>query len=329
MGVVLLATACGVPADKTAESKLWTSREYLAKHDAGPEVDFGGWHPGALLALRGEPMRFPPSTQTDDAGVRLFSDTQDTDAGLVLFPGVADGVSAPFVITDLWSNHPEPWVQPVWAPRDELGRPVMDVVNVFPVGLESTFYSPYWRAELLPTQGLTVDTYKRATDVLNRPVRPQEGPMVLCPFVEDGVGFANDGSGLTDPATLRPVQPKADWDGKWSKAWVEGETVRYFDFGADRAPFDGQHVIEANAYFFVTARGQKPLPITAVLPSQPLRHALVRRVDVVLPPGSAPYVPDDRPGLRTLLEGRGVRLASNSEDGGVAISAPTSPCAWR
>ncbi len=297
--LLLALTGCGLSPPRSERALVWTAREFKASHTAA--VDFGGWRPAQFLMLAGEPLAFLPNTPAAQAD------------GLTLFAGVSDGVSAPFVITDVWQNHPQPWVQPVWSPRDELGKtpetsnPDDAVLNLFPVDVDSTFYSPYWQLEELVTPGLTSKTYRTARDVLNAPasVVRRHGALVLCPIVPEGVGLAGAGDTLTDPASLRALAPPTA-----PRAYVEGNIVHYLAFGLDRVETDGQNLVEAPAYFFVAQQDGRrvTLPIAAVLPSSPLRHALVRRVDVDLDalerittvkPGA--YVPSARPELRTVL----------------------------
>ncbi len=281
---VLLAACNAGPAAPLA--KFWSVRDF-----SKPSGDFGGFLPSELLALEGASLRFQPGNQVGGNG-------------LILFPAVADRAVASFIITDIWQDHPEPWVQPVWAPLDENGAPVDGVANVFPVDVDSTFYSPFWRAELLLTPGLTPTTFRSGRDVLNAKVDRRSGAIILCPIVPKGTLVATDGTGAKEPLTLRPVVvPMAT-----SPAWVDGREVAYLGIGADRVQADGQNLRETLVYFFVSAAGQRPLPLAAVLPPEPTRNSLVRRVDVVIPPGAAPFVPSNRPELKALLEAREVSV---------------------
>lgn len=287
--LVPLFTACNSgPAAPPA--KLWPVRDFVEKHDAG--VDFGGWAPGELVRFEGESIPF-----RKDA-------TQTGGPGLTWFPAVADGEVATYVVTEIWANHPQPWVEPVWAPYDENFERADDVWNVFPVDVGSTFYTPFWKAELLITPGLTAETYRDSRDVLNaKGIERRPGPYLVCPFVTEGMGFADDGTGWKDPLTLQPVTLGSGL----RRGWVDGKEVSYYDFGP-RIQGEGDMVRSKDFYVFVARAGDKPLPLAAVLPTEPLLNALVNRVDVVLPEGSGVFVPSNRDDLRAMVEARGVSV---------------------
>ena len=304
--LALLSACHSGPAKPEAER--WSVKQMVAQWDAiDPDTKqpkrFGGWTPRELVVQGGLPLVFQPGVT--QAGVR----------GLTLFPAVTAGQAAAFVITDVWQDAPTPWVQPVWLPRDEAGRPMEGVRNVFPVADESTFYSPFWRAEELLTRNLTDATYRDSRDVLS--MKPEDqtwrtGSVIFCPIVLPDTGFADDGTGPKDPMTLslltlKPVPPQVHpgWlPREQSQGWVDQAVVNYLDFGLDHALADEQTLSPAQAFFFVRQAGDPPLPLAAVLPAEALRHALVQRVDVVLPPGAAPFIPANRPELRALLATR-------------------------
>lgn len=287
IALLLLLAACNSgPAAPVA--KLWTSADYLAKQ--GQQLNFGGFFPDDLLRAEGAPLRFQPGTQSGGPG-------------LTLFPGVSEGAPVAFAITDIWQDYPEPWVQPVWIPLDESGVRPAGVINVFPVNVKSTFYSPFWRAEFLLTAGLTDSTYRSARDVLDGKFERRTGGIILCPIVaEAGTLFADDGSGPKNPVTLQSIGNLLP--DKNSHAWVDGKQVTYLDFGPWRASAEGQELLEDPIYFFVQKAGDRPLPLSAVLPGDAFNHSFVHRVDVVLPAGAAAFVPSNRPDLRALLAAR-------------------------
>jgi hypothetical protein len=299
-GALLLVAACD-PGSARPVAKRWTARDFLAKQ-GDPKADFGGWRPDELLVPVGKPLRFQDGTQAGNPG-------------LTLFPAVADGEVAAFAITDIWADFPQPWVQPAWVPLDSGGARIDGVNTVFPVDVGSTFYSPWWQIEFLIADDVKADTYKSARDVFDTKAKRRPGPLVFCALVPEGTAFADDGTGAKDPMSLRSVAGETPslrkhLPGPAKESWVDGHETSYLDFGADRAPTDGQNLIEANAYFFVSAAGERPLPLAAVLPADPLRHGLVRRVDVVLPEGAAPFIPSNRGELLTLLQSRGLSVTA-------------------
>src|SRR5581483_8340131 len=60
---------------------------------------------------------------------------------LAVQPAFQGGLTAAYVVTEIWDSHPDLWVQPVYHlfRNGSLDR------GVFGVGVDSTFYSPYWR----------------------------------------------------------------------------------------------------------------------------------------------------------------------------------------
>lgn len=325
---LLSLAGCSSGSDEP-EAKLWTVHDFLSLKDAVDKdmdpVSLGGWLPRELLVEGGLPLLFVPGAQAGSHG-------------LTLWPAVTGGGAASFVITEIWENHPEPWVQPVWAPRDSGGRPVSGALNVFPVGEKSTFYSPFWRAEELLTEQVDENTYRSSRDVLSGKFKRRSGTIVLCPIVPAGTGFADDGNGTLHPmthapVTLKPVPPEPPHPGWLPRdlgvGWVDGAHVSYYDFGDDHAPADEQDLREATAYFFVKTAGARPLPLAAVLPANALRNSLVRRVDVVLPAGAAPFVPAERGKLKTLLEGRDLTVpAAPAGFGDYALRVAADPACF-
>jgi hypothetical protein len=280
--MAVAAAACQAPAGP--EAKVWTPREFFERRAVTAPV-FGGWAPSALLVEPGQ--RIPYSTRTQAMG-----------EGLPVQPGVSAGRAVGFVITDVWQDHPDPWVQPVWMPATQ-GTPRVrrtDVNTVFPVGLDSTFYSPWWRAQLVPVSDADAAGLTSARAVLRQASPFEEGPLVLCPIISPPtVRVATDGTGaIRHPLTNALLVPP-----EVSKAWVEGVETPYLSFGTGLAPFDGQRLVEAE--LFVFTRAGVGLPIAAVLPDDARGHAFLRRVEVPLPTGAVVFVPSNRPDLREPL----------------------------
>lgn len=314
--LALLCAALGLTACNASPVPLPpTSLSTVEVFGRSPTQDVGGWKGGELLIEEG-------------ASIPFVDGAQASGRGLVIFPGVADGKRVPFVITDVWWNLPDPWLQPVWSPQIPGADRPADVRNVFAIGVDGTFYSPYWQLEFLFTPNLTSTTFRSARQILKPsvPVERKLGPVVLCPVVPPDVDFVNDGAGPRDPATLAllPNPP-----GK-VLAWFEGEDVQYFSFGIDRVPVENLRPVEARAFFFVADDGKTNLPLAAVLPSDPIKHAWVKRVTAKLPPGSVAYVPPSRTAVRARLEAAGVALSPSDapEDVQYALRVATSPACF-
>lgn len=299
--VVAVLCACAPPAPL---AKVWTPREFYARREVTTPI-FGGWAPSELLVTEGQAIPYAGRVQA-------------TGEGLTVFPGVSEGRALGFVITDIWQDHPEPWLQPVWIGTSP-GAPTTrrpGVPNVFPVGLDSTFYSPWWRARFVPLEDGETKSLRGAKDVLDRPA-PGTGPVVFCPFTgRNSLGVAADGSGPRHPLTGRRLVGGAQAIGL-----VEGVEQPYLDFGVDRAPAEGQRLVESDLFVFTL--GGQPLPIAAVWPADARAHDFLQRVEVPVPAGAAVFVPGSLEALRAPLAGKSTVL----RDGGVAPLAPVPPAA--
>lgn len=278
--VVLLASACAPPSGPLA--KVWTPREFLAKR-AETKPLFGGWAPSELLVVEGQPI--PYSTRTQGPG-----------EGLPVFPGVSESRAIGFVITDIWQDHPQPWIQPVWmsSSRETPATRRPGVANVFPVGLDSTFYSPWWRTEFVPIdEGEELTNSKQ---VIDRGAGV-DGPLVMCPFTSrDSIDVAAEAGGVRHPLTLKLLN-----GGVKAKGYVDGVLHQYLDFGPGRAQWHDQ---ELDAFdLFVFTKAGAALPVATVWPADPARHGFLTRVEVPVPGGAAFFVPSNRADLKKGLEG--------------------------
>ena len=287
LGAALLVL-CGCAQNDVPVAEFWRS-DAIAE-DGG---SLGGW-PRAWLATRVGETSF-------------WEETPVTVSGFAVQPGVSNGVSAPFVITDIWKDHPTTWVQPVWEARTKSGAPLPEVKHVFPVNYDSSFYSPFWRLELVQTDALPAAPFTSAREVLA--LGPMvDGPPVSCPILPEGFFFGRHEASALDPITLTPIAyvGEATLD---AHAWVEGVLTHYIDFGPDRYTVTGnpQLPASARAYFFV--RGDTLLPVAAVLPGAPKTRSFLTRVDAWLPDGPTVgvYVPAGREALRAKLEALGLR----------------------
>ncbi len=218
---------------------------------------------------------------------------------LTIFPAYADGKPAAFVFTELWANHPRPWLQPVYlhtvAPFDPVaGAPSAfpDSKSIFPVDFDGSFYSPYWRATYYQTDRQLTD----AVAVVNLgPQQVQVGSLIYCPLVPANVRVENADAGPpTHPLTDRPLRPiqvlEAYAPGKTSSGdFAPSTLVHYFGFGIDRVPWDGDTVYDTPMYVFTDGTTRLPLP--PILPDDAIHHGLAKVVDLVFPPTAFIFVP--------------------------------------
>jgi len=265
-------------------AKVWTPREFVAKR-AVTTPSFGGWAPSQLVVAAGDLIPF--STRTQLAG-----------EGLTVFPGVAEGRAVGFVITDVWQDHPEPWVQPVYVSTAGAPPVERDVPSVFPVGLDSTFYSPWWRKEHVPLDDDAVAGFTSATAALNAKAARTLGELVLCAIISPET---IDVAAAVARAPVHPLTGKALVPPARRDAFVDGAPVKYLGFGPGRAAFEGQRLVESELFVFTA--GGEALSAAAVLPREPRAHAFVRRVEVPVPPGARFFVPSNRADLRAGLAG--------------------------
>lgn len=278
--VVLLASACVPPAGPLA--KVWTPREFFAKR-AETKPIFGGWAPAELLVVEGQPI--PYSARTQGPG-----------EGLPVFPGVAESRAIGFVITDIWQDHPQPWLQPVWMSSSRetpsVRRP--GVENVFSVSLDSTFYSPWWRTEFVPIdEGEELTTSKQ---VLDRGAGV-DGALVMCPFTSrDSIDVVAEAGGVRHPLTSKLLNGATK-----AKGYVDGVLHPYLDFGPGRAQWHDQELDPADLFVFTKAGAA--LPVATVWPADPARHGFLTRIEVPVPAGAAFFVPSNRADLKKGLDG--------------------------
>ncbi|MBL8909616.1 MAG: hypothetical protein JNM17_02825 [Archangium sp.] len=301
--VVLLFSACA--EQEQTEASFWRVRDmWKPKNEL---ADFGGWKPRQLLATVGTPLFF----EENAASQTVLND------GLVVQPGVSNGTSAPFVITEIWRNHPTTWIQPVWVPRKLDGNAPPKGLNVFSVNDDSTFYSPFWQLEVVVNDELKDDNegFRSAREVLavmgdEAKTTLVDGPLVYCPIIPDGVYVARNSAGVHDPVTGGTLDGLEQLTR--NEAWAENAQLFYGGFGAGRFTANGQLPVASRAYFWVTSEGEPVLPLAAVLPAQPKAKSFVTRVDMRIPPTAGVYVPSSRPDLREKLLNLGLRVPAPS-----------------
>jgi hypothetical protein len=297
---VALLGALGCAPSPGETAKRWTTKDFFARRGVSPEPDLGGWTAADLVGGNG------------------------SDFPLRVQPGFSNGASAGFIITEIWKDHPLPWLQPVYVvvttdvpndpgagrPRDETGKS-FTIDNIFPVDVAGTFYSPFWLNQFAFDEKATAASYHSATSLLNAGLPTRTGSMVLCPIVPPDTSVAL-GVGVTTP--VRPYTGTPLAKPGLGEAFVDGRNVFYLKVGPKRADWHDDVVEEAPMYVFVTStrvNGQDVhtrLPIPVVLPDEALTHSLLRRVDVVLPASAGVFVPDQLADQRAELERSGVNV---------------------
>lgn len=275
----LVVLGCGETAPPLA--KVWTPREYAARRAEERPV-FGGWAPRELLVTEGE--RIPYSTTLQGPGF-----------GLPVFPGVSNGQSVGFLLLDIWQDHPEVWIQPVYIPADPDGVQ-RDAPTIFPVGLGSTFYTAWWQQAFVRLTDDELPSFTSVTAALNGRPAPTLGNVVLCPVMPSN---EYDAASAAGQAPTHPLTGAVLARGIKRTAWINGVLTDYLLFGSGRVPSDGQHLIASSMYVFVNSAG--PLPLTAILPPGPRAHGWLDRVEVPLPATARVFVPSNRPDLRAAL----------------------------
>ncbi len=303
LSVFVLLASCG-GRDAVPLSKFWTVTEFVAKADS--TAVFGEFKPGELVNAPGAPLAFrsgpwesPPTVQRGDAH------------GLTIFPAFSEGQVAAYTVTEIWENHPRPWVQPVYIPVTSLEPLKRDFPalppTIFPVGIKSSFYTPFWRAVYFQVPRDTpVDAYTSVASVVNAKLPMLQGALVTCPIVPPDM-LLGQADGAGDP--VRPFTFDVLTRRGVASAWVNGDAVKYADFGAGAYEVDAEdQPIEAAAYFFVTEdlEGVRhPLPLPAVLGPGALNHAFYRRYDVIIDRFNRVFVPKGQSELRAHLEALG------------------------
>ncbi len=296
---VLPALMLGCAAEPLP-AKLWPAEAFKKRG-----ADFGGFASSSLAALAGEPIPFrsPPFEAAEVKQAGPF--------GLVPRLAVAGGQSSTYVVTDLWSNHPSPWVQPIYRavsefdPAAPISRALPGTRAIFPVDSKSSFYSPYWRRELAVVPANTPDAALQSASTLLAAAKSVHTDIwVLCPVVPKETALARP----EGEPPRRPVTGEALEDLKADTGWFDGKDVHYVDFGGGRFREDERALpIERLAYFFVTA-DRKETVLPAVLPDAPEKNSFLRRVDVVLAPKFSIFVPATMPELRAAMEKLGATV---------------------
>ena len=269
------------------EAGRWPTPELLA--GAEELEDYGGFPPGFFVTLAGKTMPFRgPAYESPPA-------LAERDGWSVL-PAFAGGQPAAYVVSEVWASHPDPWIQPLYIPVTKLNPPQAQLIggkpppNTVGVGVQSTFYSPYWEAifsttrEPVPAEGLpdVRAVLAAATDSVELGIKP------LCPLTPFPFGFAATSQGPSRPLSGAAIPPRFAVPTR-----VDGATSAYVDFGPDRyRAKPGGAVIPTRIFFFTRLVAGAPslLEIPAILSEDAVRSAYARRFDIDLS-DSAVFVP--------------------------------------
>jgi hypothetical protein len=247
-----------------------------------PNAPFlGPGYPNSLLISidGGIPWR---TSLYEDGGV-----VSDGTWSLAVQPAYQEGQVAAYVVTEIWDNHPDPWIQPVY----HLFQNGVLQGGVFGVGVDSTFYSPFWRVYDTDLGSRDAKDVTTVADIVNDGLVLTKRAIWVCPLVPEQLE-GSDGlaaSALTGvpvrPFTFEPVTlPELD------DAFADGARTRYLNFGEKQLGqlyeegADGT-VVPDDFYVFARAEvdgGRTPLHLPAVLGAEADLHAYVRRVDVLL-----------------------------------------------
>jgi hypothetical protein len=260
--------------------KVWPTRDFFAR----PSATFSGFPASRLVSMDGG---IPWRTSEYEAVPAV------TDSGwsLAVQPAFQSGEVAAYVVTEIWDTHPDPWIQPVYQVHHN------GMVNgVFGVGVDSTFYSPYWR--IYDAQQTTQEgPFVSVADIVNQQLPLTKGPIWVCPIVPSEVtGYAKGSDGkAVRPFTHEEVTPP-----EVGLAWADGTVVGYLNFGERQVGqlYEGEDgTVEPDDLYVFTradADGRRtPLELPAVMADEAQVHAYVRRVDVVLQ-GEAVFVPAEK-----------------------------------
>jgi hypothetical protein len=188
------------------------------------------------------------------------------DGALTVHPTFADGYNAAYVVTEIWTDFDELWVQPAYIPvtgwssgrRDTLTTPWQPI---FSVGPGSRFYSPFWQIIFVEVpDGTSPDALTSAEQVLNSgyPLHPELGRvMVMYP---DQVTLADP----MTPGLVTEVGGAMEREG-----WVDGARGTYLEFQSADLRWNDQLVIDEVPIYHFVARAddgslvQLPIPTVA------------------------------------------------------------------
>ncbi len=296
-----------------------------------PGAADGGWPlanevvtpAGGELALLSDPY---------SPGAQVMQDSA-TD-GLNIQPAFSEGQVAAYATTEVWEEWPGPvWLQPLYFPVTGIDPDTgafqfltSPPLPIFGVNTSSRFYSSYWQIYyVMVPPGADPSQFISVKSVLDSGYPLIEGALTFCAVGPANVNLAHaqGATGAVRPLTNDPIALRNTGTG-----WIEGQQVRYIDFGRSRYVRDPDAsdpaVVEADAlYQFAVRDPATGAPIPLDLPrvggtgplgqhraptfagGRPEFGSLWHEYLVLLNPtsGGAPgfFVPNDHPGLRALV----------------------------
>jgi hypothetical protein len=278
--LLALALLSCTPTPPPVVAKAWSTSTFFR----APNAPFiGAGYPNTLLI-------------STDGGIpwrtELYGETGAVSDGtwsLAVQPAYQAGQVAAYVVTEIWDTHPDLWIQPVYHLRSN------GVLKggVFGVGVESTFYSPYWRVYDADLGTHSVEDVTTVADVVNDGLALTKQAIWVCPIVPALGGVNGVTANLNEPGGVVPVRPftfepvtipdygaaQADGAPVWYLNFGERQVGQIYEEGADGT------VEAADFYMFARSEadgGRTPLHLPAVLADETALHAYVRRVDVVM-----------------------------------------------
>jgi len=273
-----------------------------------------------------------PSTTRIAAGSSLpggipIGQLMSADGKLKVHPTWAEGYGAAYVVTEVWTDFDELWVQPAYVPVNGWAQGMRDLLTkpwqpIFSVGPGSRFYSPFWQIIFVDVpEGTTPESLTSAEQVLRSgyPLYPDQGSvMVMYP---GDVQFEQ----LTVASYTIPVG-----DVQRREGWLDGARGSYLEFPSAALSWDDRLVIDEVPIYHFVARAndgslvQLPIPTVAGTgppysntpapfiqnPATPAGGPVFtsnyagywRLYTVVLPEGARVFAPPARQDVATALE---------------------------
>ena len=189
------------------------------------------------------------------------------EGALTVHPTWAEGYNAAYVVTEVWTDFDELWVQPAYEPVTgwSSGDPqplIRPWEPIFSVGPGSRFYSPFWQMFFVDVpDGTAADALTSAEQVLNSgyPLHPDRGRvMVMYP---EQVTLADP----MIPGVMTPVGNSA----MPREGWLDGARGKYLEFQSADLRWNDRLVIEEVPIYHFVARTddgalvQLPIPTVA------------------------------------------------------------------